>query len=354
MKYIKLFEQFVNEGGWSTVKTQQTTLNPANVKKTVEIIERVGQLFNQHLESVDLPKLEILRPVGSGTWWKEDLEDQPDKVYGDVDFLVAYPTLKIEGNDQKKNEAATVRLYNDELLSWLGASKPKGIDVEESKSISNPSSVKLVAEIETDGGAGYVQVDLVVTHTEYKDWALARLTPVRNIKGFVLGNLYSSFGEVLDLSVQLKGVRAKLKKGVLVPYSKRSGVEEVLVSKNIQTFLIDIAKFFWEQESDKPFSPIRELNTWKMDVNNPSIQNLMQGIQALASQLDELDQFGGLIKYKSKEEFMQAVANRYEEKMMATYNASKFDKAESDEAKMAVEKIRKMINDHIKLVRSLL
>jgi hypothetical protein len=50
---------------------------------------------------------------------------------------------------------------------------------------------------------------------------------------------------------------------------------------------------------------------------------------------------------------MKAVADRYEEKMMTTYNASKFDKAESEEAKKTVEKIRKMIIEHIKLVRSL-
>ena len=353
MKYIKLFEQFIVEGGWSTVKTQQTILNPANVKKTVEVIERIGQQFNKHLVSIDLPPLDIVRPVGSGTWWEQDLEEQPNKVYGDVDFLVAYPTLKLEGEDEKKNEAATVRLYNDELISWLEKAKPNGIDVEESKNISNPSSIKLIAEIDVEGTQGYVQVDLVVTHIEYKDWALARLTPVRNIKGFVLGNLYSSFGEVLDLSVQLKGVRAKLKGDTLVPYSKRAGVEEILVSKNIQTFLLDIAQFFWQQESKSPFKPNRALVSWKMDTNNPSIQQLMQGIQALADQLDALDQFGGSIKYKSKSEFMKAVADRYEQKMMTTYNASKFDKAESDEAKKTVEKIRKMITEHIKLVRSL-
>jgi len=353
MKKVLLFEQFIAEGGWSTVKTQNTVLNPMAIKKTVEVLARVNAQFNKHLESIDLPPMDFGQPVGSGTWWQDDLENNPDKLYGDVDVLTIYPTLKIHGENTKKNEAESVKIYNDELLTWLKKDRPEGIDPEESVAISNPSSVKLVAIIDNDGTDGYVQVDLVVSHEEYRDWALVRLTPIRNVKGFVLGNLYSSFGEVLDLSVQLKGVRAKVKDGILVPYSKRAGVEEILVSSDIRSFLVDIAKFFWEQSSTEPFSPSDALVNWKMNTHNPSMQELFGGIKALADTLDGLDEFGGSIKYKSKDQFLKAVINRYEQKMMKTYNSQKFNKAESDQAKKTIVKIRKMITDYLKLIKSL-
>lgn len=353
MKHIKLFEQFIAEGGWSTVKTQNTVLNPMAIKKTVEVLARVNAQFNQYLESIDLPTMDFGQPVGSGTWWQDDLENNPDKLYGDVDVLTIYPTLKIHGEDIKKNEAESVKIYNDELLTWLKNARPAGIDPEESEAISNPSSVKLVAVIDNDGVDGYVQVDLVVSHEEYKDWALIRLTPIRNVKGFVLGNMYSSFGEVLDLSVQLKGVRAKVQDGILVPYSKRAGVEEILVSSDIRSFLVDIAKFFWEQSSTKPFNPGSDLVNWKMDAKNPTMEQLFGGIKALANTLDELDEFGGSIKYKSKDQFLKAVIKQYESKMMKTYNSQKFNKAESEQAKQTIVKIRKMIEHYIKLVKSL-
>jgi hypothetical protein len=353
MKRVLLFEQFITEGGWSTVKTQNTVLNPAAIEKTVEVLARVNAQFNKHLKSIDLPEMDFGQPVGSGTWWKDDLENNPDKLYGDVDVLTIYPTLKIHGENTKKNEAESVRIYNDELMNWLEKERPAGIDPEETRKVSDLGAVHLVVMIDVNGEDGYVQVDLVASHEEYKDWALSRLTPIRNVKGFVLGNMYSAFGEVLDLSVQLKGVRAKVKDGILVPYSKRAGVEEILVSSDIRSFLVDIAKFFWEQSSTEPFAPGDALVNWKMNTHNPSMQELFGGIKALADTLDGLDEFGGSIKYKSKDQFLKAVINRYEQKMMKMYNASKFNKAESPQAKATIEKIRKMITDHLKLVKSL-
>ena len=354
MKYIKLFEQFVNEGGWSTVKTQNTILNPLAIKKTVEIVRNIESLFNKHLESIDLPAIDFGRPVGSGTWWQDDLDNNPDKIYGDVDLLVTYPTLKLHGGDIKKNEAASVRVYNDELMTWLEQTTPAGVDPQETRNISNPNSVRLVVVIDIDGEKGWVQVDMVVTHAEYKDWALSRLTPIRNIKGFVLGNLYSAFGEVLDLSVQLKGVRAKIKDGILTPYSQQKGAEEILISSNIRTFLMDIAKFFNDQSSNTSFNPRSGLVAWRMDMDNPTIEQLFNGIKELALELDKLEEFGGSIKYKSSNEFLKAVVARYEQKMMANYTASKFDKAESDQAKEMIKKIREMITSHIKIVKSMI
>lgn len=352
---LKLFEEFILEGGWSTIKTQNTIITPHIIADTVKIMDKISTGFNRHLMSLDLPSLDALRPVGSGTWWEDDLQDGVDKVYGDVDFMIAYPTLKLTDSGERADEIATVKLYNDELFKWLESEKLPDVDIEESKKMSSPTSVKLLFVINLKGGeTGYVQIDLVVTHKEYAEWSLFRFTPVKNVKGFVLGNLYSSFGEVLDLSIQTRGVRAKLEKGVMQPWSKRKNTTEELISADANKFIDDIARFFWKQSGiSKPYQPSKSLQSWKgMNLNDPKIETLIDGIKALADTLLQLNEFGTTIKFKSKDQFLKAVSDRYTEKMMITYNSSKFNKAQSEEAKETIKKIRSLIDKYVKLVKS--
>jgi hypothetical protein len=356
MRNLPTYEQFLFEGGWATTKTQGTPITPSVIKSVVGIMTKVSREFNGHLRELELPSLDFLKPIGSGTWWEEDLKDQPTKTYGDVDYMVAYPTLKLTAKKDRDDEIATVKLYNKELLLWLEAEQPEGIDVAESKAISTDTSLKLVAEvIMPNGDLGWVQVDLVVTHKEYQDWAVFRMTPIKNVKGFVLGNLYSSFGEVLDLSIQARGVRAKFEGDVMRPYSKRSGVDERLISSNAQTFMVDICRFFWEQSGTQwPFkdTPIEQ---WKgMDPKSPKFEDLCEGIRAVAKTLRVLDEFGTTIKYKSESELLKAVVNQYEKKMMTTYNSAKFDKAQSPAAIAAMKKIRGFVDEYVQKAKVLL
>lgn len=344
----------VNEGGWSSVKTQNTTLTPAILKEVVSIFNKLGTDFNKHLASIDLPEIKVLRPVGSGTWWEEDLIDQPDKVYGDVDFMISYPTLPLGDGDERKDEIETVKLYNAELFKWLEKTKPSTVDIEESRDMSTSSSVKLLVTSDVEGNQIWVQVDMVVTHHDYADWALFRYTPVKNIKGFVLGSLYSGFGSVLDLSIQSRGVRAKFIKDVMVSQAKRKDVTERLISRNVQTFMYDIARFFWQQATTDPFEPSESLKGWSMDPNNPTLEDVAAGIHAVADTLEKIGEFGTVVKFKSKRELLDAVANVYAIKMDKTFNASKFDKAETPEAKKTIEKIRKLIVDSVAKVKQLL
>lgn len=352
--HFKLFEQFINEGGWASVKTQHTILTPGLIKQIVPIVNQLGIEFNKHLKGIDLPEIKILRPVGSGTWWEDDLITQPEKVYGDVDFMVSYPVLPI-GGDERKDEIETVKLYNAEFFKWLEKEKPDNIDIEESREMSSSTSVKLLLTTQFNNQQMWVQIDLVVTHHSYADWALFRYTPVRNIKGFVLGNLYSAFGSVLDLSIQSRGIRAKFIKDVMVSQLKRKDVTEKLVSANITTFMNDIANFFWQQSgTDQIYQPSKRLLNWKIDPTQPTLESLIDGIKGVAETLENLGEFGTIIKYKSAEELLKAVAEEYEDKMLKTYNASKFEKAETPEAKQTVDKIRILIEDSIQLVKKLL
>lgn len=355
MKPIKLYENFLAEGGWATTKTQGTVLTPAIIAEVVKVMDRINTGFNGHLRELELPSLDILKPIGSGTWWSEDLKDQPDKTYGDVDYMVAYPTLKLTAGRDREDEIATVKLYNTELLMWLEEERIKDVDVPESRAISSDSSVKLIVKVPFNGETAYVQVDMVVTHKEYSDWAVFRMTPIRNVKGFVLGNLYSSFGEVLDLSIQARGVRAKFEGQVMKPYSKRANVEDRVISQNSQSFMTDIARFFWEQSgTDKPFTST-PIESWKgMSPKAPRFEDLAEGIRLVAQTLGQLDEFGTTIKYKSEAELLKAVVTQYEKKMMEAYNSAKFDKAETPAAKAVVTKVRATIDEYISLAKSLL
>jgi hypothetical protein len=189
MRNLKTYDQFLFEGGWATTKTQGTVITPDVIAQVVKIFNRLSSEFNAHLKELELPSLDFLKPIGSGTWWEDDVEEQPEKVYGDVDYMIAYPTLKLTAGKSREDEIETVKLYNKELLMWLEAEKILGVDIAETKAVSTDSSLKLVIEVAMPNKKmGYVQVDMVVTHKEYSDWAVFRMTPIKNVKGFVLGN----------------------------------------------------------------------------------------------------------------------------------------------------------------------
>jgi len=355
MKSIKLYEAFLTEGGWATTKTQGTVLTPAVIAEVVKVMDLISTGFNGHLRELELPSLDILKPIGSGTWWSEDVTEQPDKTYGDVDYMVAYPTLKLTAGRDREDEIATVKLYNTELLMWLEEEGIADVDIDETRKISSDVSLKLIVIVPFNGTTAYVQVDMVVTHKEYSDWAVFRMTPIRNVKGFVLGNLYSSFGEVLDLSIQARGVRAKFEGQVMKPYSKRANVEDRIISQNAESFMTDIARFFWEQSgTDIPFTAT-PIESWKgMDPKSPRFEDLAEGIRLVAETLGQLDEFGTTIKYKSAADLLNAVIAQYTKKMMEAYNSAKFDKAETPAAKAIITKVRATIDEYISLAKSLL
>jgi hypothetical protein len=350
MLNIPTYEQFLLEGGWATDKTQGTVITPDVIAEVVELMKDLSSKFNSHLESEALPSLDFSQPIGSGTWWDDDLQTQPNKTYGDIDFMVAYPTLKITNKGNRADEISTVKLYNNQLLNWLDSVNLKWIDAKETRAISTADSIKLLIVL---SGDRYIQVDLVVTHNEYKEWAIFRFTPERNVKGFVLGKMYTAFGNLLELSIQPRGVRAKFVGEILAPYSRRVGTVEKLISLSAENFMHDITKFFWEQSgTDKPYQPSTTFQQWKgIDKHNPTFTDLCAGIKGVADTLDQLGEFGAILKYKSSSEFLQSLVKEYERVMMETANSTKFAKAKTPAAFAAVEKIKSLIDKYIKLAK---
>jgi hypothetical protein len=350
MRNLLTYEQFVFEGGWATDKTQGTVITPDAIAEVVRHIHDLASRFNKHLETKALPPLDFSQPIGSGTWWESDIKEYPDKTYGDVDFMVSYPVINLTEKGERSDEIATVKLYNGILLEWLDSSKLSYIDAKGTREISTSDSIKLLVNL---SGNRYVQVDMVVTHTEYKEWAIFRFTPERNVKGFVMGKLYTALGNLLEITIQPRGVRAKFIGDVMVPFSKRTGATEKLISLSSQTFITDIAKFFWEQKNpNEPFQPSASLQRWKgINPSDPTFKDVCDGIRALAETLEGMGEFGTVLKYKNADEFLKAFVKQYTDVMTGTANSTKFAKAKTPEAFAAIEKIRSLIKKYTALAK---
>ena len=134
----------------------------------------------------------------------------------------------------------------------------------------------------------------------------------------------------------------------MVPYLKRKNTIDTLISKDTTNFIKDIAKFFWEQSNASiSFAPSETLRTWKgMDPNNPKFEDLCQGIRALADTLSQLDEFGTVLKYRSRDEFLTTVVEMYIEKMKAAAESTKFSKAQTPAAEAAAQKVRNLVTEY--------
>jgi hypothetical protein len=338
----------LNEGGWTSKKTQATKITPQVLKKADAYVQQMVADYGKWLEKnyPGTAPLVAVRPVGSGVYYEKDLEEAPEKVYGDIDYLIQYPVFA-DAVDKRKAETEAVRWYNRELFHFFSDTRYPGIITDESKGAEGGAAV-LIVEVEKDV---YIQVDMVITHEEYRDWALDRFTPIHNIKGFVSGNLYSSMADVLTISMGDRGARAKLQNGALVPFKMRKDVEEVAISLNFKTLFLDIVSFFAKLKGvETPEVAVPGINTGDL-----SLGNIARGIAALADTLERegfLD--GKTIAYTDAKSMKTAVADTYSKKMDELRADKKFDKAEDPMALAAKEKIFKVAEDAAREVVSIM
>jgi hypothetical protein len=164
-----------------------------------------------------------------------------------------------------------------------------------------------------------------------------RYTPIRNVKGLVSGSFYTSLGEALMLSISDRGVRAKLKDGVLVPFKLRKGTTEEEVSLSFKTLFQDILKFLARVLGKKGKVPKAEVPG--IDISKLSIQELARGARSLGGAMEALGAFQSpAFRYNSSREFLGAILSAFEAKMDAVLGDKKFLKAETPEAVHARDK----------------
>ena len=313
-------------GGWATTKTQGTKITPAVLQESIGVLENIFEDFNQWAQAHGFDSLTVVGPGGSGVYFKKDLEENPEKAYGDVDILVMYPLDEHQG---RQAEIDTLKKYNGLFLQWLAKTTRPDLDKEETSAISE-GTLKLVINLKD----GPVQVDIISTFNYSSDWAKARYTPIRGIKGFVVGFLYQAFGNALDVSVTDRGVVAKIKGGELVNPLLRKGVEERIVTRDFNRFISQLAEF--TDEFTRGEKRAVQLDQYLqqhpgIDVTALSLEQICNGILGFARTLEQNGTFElPKSKYQNSQEFLQEVVNIYKIKIDKHTSSSKYNKAETD------------------------
>ena len=329
----------LDEGGWDTTLTQGTVLKPATVAKALAVIDKFVADFNEYLKPKGLGPVKRGRPTGSGAYHEKDQEEDPDKIYGDVDLQMIAPP--VEGKSYGQYSSFWNSLA-DEFVKSGGAPY---IDNSESK--PGHPIVKI-------GDNDYVQVDFMWHEPKMSDWGATRVTPERGVKGLLSGNMYSVTGEIMDMSIQHAGVQLKVIDNQRVPFSKQKGTTTVTVTTNPKTWLLDIFKYQAEQMGveDPSIDSMLQSNPGT-DINNVKISTMANGIKGLAKSFETNDMFGkgDLAKFSSADDFLTQWMNRYEEKAMLDVNAKKRDKAETPEAKARAESDRKKVLQGLEMVK---
>lgn len=326
------------EGGWDTTLTQGTVLKPRAVKLALDVVDNFVENFNEFLREKDLGPIKRGSPTGSSAYYEKDQLEDPDKIYGDIDLQMVAPS--IEGKTQNQMSAIMNKLADEFIKS--GAAPD--FDVSESK--PGHPIVKI-------GDNDYVQIDFMWHEEKLAKWGAARVTPERGVKGLLFGNMFSVFGELLDMSIQHAGVQLKTIDGKKVPFSKQKGVNLVTVSIEPETFVLDVFKYIAENmgiEQPEIDTLLKQYPGNKTE--EVKISNLVNAVKGFAYSAEKNNMFGhdDLNEYSSAGDFLDKFKQRYTEKAMEDVNSKKREKASTPEAKARADADREKVLSGLKTV----
>lgn len=322
--------QFLIEGGWASSITQDTKLTPEVVGQCVQLYGEFVSDFNEFLREKGESEVEVGEPIGSAHYYERDAKENPQKEYGDVDILLYIPRLEGLSDNTNKNK------YKDLVKYFL-----QGND-----RVKTDTGNALIFKLEN---RGYAQVDLVMAYSDSKMWVKGRMTPERGLKGAIGGTLYSALAEVLDLSINVSGVEAKVKNDLPVSFRMGKVDRTDTVSRDISNFGLDICRYYYKVLTGKDPKGMRVGSRLRKnpgmdpsDVKNRDIAEMVKGIGETL-ETNELFGKGNLSDIESYDDFVTQVSQVYREKMLAGINSSKFEKASGAEgerkAKEAKEKL---------------
>ena len=327
------------EGGWDTTLTQGTVLHPKIVAVALQVVDRFVADFNAYLKPHGLGPVRRGRPTGSSAHHEADTQEDPDKVYGDIDLQMIGP--EAPGQSFAQFTAAWNKLADD----FVRAGHAPYVDTSESKP-GHP--------IFALGNNQFVQIDFMWHPERLEQWGAARVTPERGVKGLLTGNMYSVLGELLDMSIQHAGVQLKVIDGAHVPFSKQKNTEVVTVTTNPKTFIYDTFMYLAKGlDIDNPkIDPLLKKNPGN-DVNDVKIIRLVDGIVGFARSCDMNDMFGqgDLAGFLSGKDFLNKFLQRYEEKAQIDIAGKKRDKATTPEARARADQDRQKIQQGLEMVK---
>jgi hypothetical protein len=323
--------QIIREGGWDTTLTQNTVLHPHIVSVALKVVDKFVIDFNAWLSSKGQPQVRRGRPTGSSAYHEIDTQEDPEKIYGDIDLQMIGEELPGKSYGQFTN------FWNAAADQFVKEMKPAYVDMSESKP-GHP--------IFQVGKADYVQIDFMWHPERLEKWGATRVTPERGMKGLLMGNMFSVLGELLDMSIQHAGVQLKVIDGQHVPFSKQKNTETVTVTTEPDSFLLDILVYETQQQGiphpvvDPMLRKFRGAN-----LDNIKIQNLVNGVKGLAASFEANRMYGegDLANFTDAQDFLNKFIARYEEKAMLDVNAAKRDKAQTPQAIARAEQDRQKV-----------
>ncbi|RLA05151.1 MAG: hypothetical protein DRQ47_01945, partial [Gammaproteobacteria bacterium] len=308
-------KEFIIEGGWTDTITQQTKLTPSVVKSALLAVQNFTNQFNKYLQYQEMPPVRMGAPTGSSAY--HDVDDA-EKEYGDIDLQMIAQDMP----NKTSNQVAAI--YNKHVDNYIRAKNPDNV-YDTGKAANGHVIFKL------DDGA-HIQVDLMWSTAEISDWSRWRVTPERGVKGLIYGNMYSSLGEIMNMSIQTSGAQMKTIDGVPAPFSKRKGAELQTLSRDIEHFGIDIlrAVYMGVNGDSKGLVVDEELEQYPgLNKAEVKITDLAHTIKGLAKSFEMNELYGkyNLTDYRNKQQFLDAFLQQFTRKAEEAANAPKFKKA---------------------------
>jgi hypothetical protein len=317
--------EIILEGGWDTTLTQNTVLHPHIVGVALKVVDSFVSDFNVWLSSKGLPAVRRGRPTGSSAYHEIDTQEDPEKIYGDID-------LQMIGTEFPGTSYGQFTNYWNQLADqFVNETKPTYVDTSESKP-GHP--------IFQVGEADYVQIDFMWHPQRLEQWGATRVTPERGMKGLLSGNMFSVLGELLDMSIQHAGVQLKVIDGEHVPFSKQKGTKIVTVTTEPETFVLDLFRYEAKQMGirEPAIDPMLEQYSG-IHVDDIKIHYLVNAVKGLARSfaINKMYGQGDLARFASSSDFLRAFWHRYQEKAMEDVNSKKRDKATTPDAMARAE-----------------
>ena len=185
------------------------------------------------------------------------------------------------------------------------------------------------------------------------------MTPPQNIKGAVHGSMFASFGDIMHISMQGSGAQIKLVGKDIKPYTSTRKYDSLeTVSTDIESFGIDIVKWLHNHmdiSTPLKISPLLRKHPG-LDTKEISSKQLSDVIKGVAETFEINNMYGksNLADINNANEFINAFIDNFTRRIEKSISSTKFDKAQSPEAKKKAQDTKDKLQYGIEYVSGLM
>lgn len=326
-------------GGWENIITQQTKLNPEVVKLTLETVRRFTTDLNKFIISCGLIPVQMGHLLGSTAY--ADI-DPPETEYGDIDLQMIAPSVFAN-----KSSYQISKHFNALIDQFVICEQPSYIYNDGKLTAGHP-----IFKINNM----HVQVDMLWTVKRLATWDRWRKTPMHGIKGLVMGNLFSTLGEVINMSLQ-SAVLMKLKDGRPINFQRGRNEEAVIeITSDIENFGMDILEYVYEAVygtlDDIQITPELHYHPG-LNIDDVQISDIVHTIKGLAYSFELNDLYGQhvLKDLMNAEDLINTYLKHYLEKADRAGRGAKLNKAKTPAELEKVVELRDKITKGTNIVK---